>query len=382
MKWSNMFVPEFSFLKFFIRFPFYRFYARFNSPKLLPLDYNIMLTYSCNSRCKTCFIWKVYQKNPELKQKELKTSEYDKIFSSIGKNILWVTLGGGEPFLRKDLVKICRSLYQNCSPLMVHLLTNATLPKIISKKTEQILRECDFPYIKINLSLDAIGDLHDRIRGRPGNFKTFLLTYKELQKLKLKFPNLKIGIHSTLSRYNFSTFLHLYDFIKRLRPDTFMFEIAQERQEFLNLGIKPIIITSSLFSLIEEVKDKIKNDYLFKRRGLIKLLYLLSLYYYTSLKNILKKKSFPFSCYAGIASVQINPFGDVWPCAVLGNQFSFGNLRDYNYNFRRLFFSKRVEKIKRILHKKRCKCILAKSFYTSSLLHLSTYLNSFKKNLC
>ena len=72
-------------------------------PKPFVITYSV--TNSCNSRCKTCNLWKIYSDNPNLKNDELKLDEIEKIFRSFGK-IYFFNLSGGEPYLRKDLHEI------------------------------------------------------------------------------------------------------------------------------------------------------------------------------------------------------------------------------------------------------------------------------------
>jgi sulfatase maturation enzyme AslB (radical SAM superfamily) len=185
--------------------------------------------------CKTCFIWKQYKQYPLLEEKEFKTWEFEKTFQALERNPIWFVISGGEPYLRNDLVKICRAAYEYCSPQGITIPTNALLPKIIENNTKKILEQCSNTYIGINVSLDGIGEKHDYIRGIHGNFSKFIDTYQRLKKLKSEFSNLNIGIHSVISNYNIMDIVQLYNFIKTLKPDSYISEVAEERTELFNM---------------------------------------------------------------------------------------------------------------------------------------------------
>lgn len=355
-----------------ISLPAYRFWRFSGYPRLLPFTYIFMLTHKCNSKCKTCFIWKMYEEDPQLEKEELKTWEFGEIFRSIGKNIFWITLGGGEPFLRKDLVEICELIDTFCSPFILHLLSNATLPKIITKKFKAILEKCNFPHLKINLSLDGIGKKHDEIRGMKGNFKKFLLTYQKLKKLQSEFGKFKIGIHTVISSYNINLFDEILEYVLQLDPDTFIFELAERRREFLNTKSDIMPSFNEYVKLIDRSKGMIKKRFLNQRTGIVKLTQAFKLEYYNLSLRILKKKRQILPCYAGYSFCHINAFGDVWPCGVQADRLSFGNLREVNYDFRRVWFSKEADKVRKILKRSVCYCPLATVQYTNMVCNMSS----------
>jgi len=71
----------------------------------------------------------------------------------------------------------------------------------------------------------------------------------------------------------------------------------------------------------------------------------LRLEYYALVKRILKEKRQVIPCYAGFASAQIAPDGDVWMCCVRAEPI--GNLRESGYNFKKLWFSEKADRIRR-----------------------------------
>ena len=62
----------------------YKFFRTFDWPKIMPFMLTVSVTNQCNSKCKTCNIWKIYNDNPLLLEDELSLNEYDLIFKNIG----------------------------------------------------------------------------------------------------------------------------------------------------------------------------------------------------------------------------------------------------------------------------------------------------------
>jgi MoaA/NifB/PqqE/SkfB family radical SAM enzyme len=225
------------YLKLSPRILSYNIYRKTGFLKTLPISLTVSITNVCNSRCQTCNIWKLYPKDKELKkEKELELWEYEKIFSNLGKNIFWYTLSGGEPLIRKDVVDIADLMKKHNDPKILIIPTNAIQTDKILTRLKEILKIMGDSSVIINLSLDGIGKRHDEIRGVSGNFDKLMKTYKGLTDLKGNFPNLEVGIHSVVSRFNVHDIPELYLWVKEnLAPDSYICEIAENRQELFNV---------------------------------------------------------------------------------------------------------------------------------------------------
>ncbi len=162
--------------KLLSQIPKYKLFRSFGYPKMLPLNLTVSATYHCNSRCKTCNVWK-------KKVDELSLEEFDKIFKNIGHQPYWFTISGGEPFLRNDIVDICNSIYDNCKPGIINIPTNGILYQKIPKMVEEIVETCPNTKIIINISLDGIMEEHDGIRCVKNNYEKTINTYTALRQL-------------------------------------------------------------------------------------------------------------------------------------------------------------------------------------------------------
>ena len=344
----------------------YKFHRALGKLKTMPINVTISVTNMCNSRCKTCFIWRLYQDHPELRSTEFKTEEFEKTFENLGKQIFYVVITGGEPYLRQDLPRICEALCDHSDPAIMVIPTNGLLPSTIENKTKDILQRCPNTTLKINLSLDGIGDEHDEVRGVVGNFEKLLETYELLKKLKTEFSRLQIGIHTVISKFNVYKFLSLLDYVKQLNPDSYITEVAERRTELFNINkdIAPNPYHYSKF--INELSRRIRKG-LRRTQSVSKVTQALRLTYYQIAAQELRERRQIIPCYAGYASCQITPYGDVWPCCVLGYEKSMGNLREKDYDFRRIWHSKRADEVRSFIKSGKCACPLANAHYTNIL---------------
>jgi MoaA/NifB/PqqE/SkfB family radical SAM enzyme len=347
------------FLKTFL----YKSFYNFGFPKMLPMNYTVSLLYSCNSRCSTCNIWK-------KKANNLTDTEYEKIFSNIGKSPYWITFSGGEPFLRKDIVKIVTTIYKTSHPRIMNFPSNGILTKKIVSDIKNICRACPKSQIIVNLSIDGIEEEHDRIRNVENNFQDVIKTYHRLKALEIK--NLQVGIHTVISRFNVHNFSSIASYMLDLKPDSYITEIAEERIELdtMRTNITPTLLQYK--SAIDFLIHRIKHD---KYKGLSKITQAFRIEYYNLVKEILRDKKQVINCYSGISSVQISPDGDIWSCCIKAD--SKGNLRKANYDFRKLWFSPEMKKERNSIKNKECWCPLANASYTNMLLDFKTLVRVF-----
>jgi MoaA/NifB/PqqE/SkfB family radical SAM enzyme len=338
----------------------------------IPDNLTFSVTHACQSRCKTCNIWRLYLDNPKLKEKELKIDEIRKIFKNVGRqgNVYFFNISGGEPFLRQDLPEIVDAACKYLKPKVIHTPTNAILSDLILKQTRKILEvmkknKCDIPFT-IKPSFDGIGKEHDEIRGIKGNFDNFLKTYKGLKKLQKEFPNLDVGIGTVISQFNHTRIKEIMKYGKSLKPDSYINEIAEQRSELFTEKDEITPTAQEYKKAIKFFSKEIRKD-MKNKKPLVRITQAFRLVYYNLVVETLKRKTQVIPCYGGIASVHINAYGDVWPCCILGYHKSMGNLREADYNFKKIWYSKKADKIRRFIKNKKCHCPLANISYTNIL---------------
>ncbi|MFA5014652.1 MAG: radical SAM protein [Actinomycetota bacterium] len=340
------------------KIPAYIFFRRFGYPRKLPINLTLSLSYNCNSHCKTCNIYK-------KKSNELSLDEWKNIFNSLGKNAFWVTISGGEPFLRPELEKLIYSLYDICSPAIINIPTNGFLKDHIVNTVTRVAAYCKNSQIVINVSLDEIGDKHDTIRGLPGSYDKAVGTFLTLKQLNL--PNLSIGIHTVISKFNVARISQIYAQLRQLKPDSYITEIAEQRQELDTKEADIVPEYNSFSEAIDFLSQALIKDN-FNRLGKITRAFRLE--YYRMVKRILIERRQIIPCYAGFASAQISPDGDVWMCCIKAE--SIGNLRNAGLNFKKIWFSDKATTLRRGIRARECHCPLANASYTNILLNFKS----------
>ncbi|MGA2284865.1 MAG: radical SAM protein [Dehalococcoidia bacterium] len=346
--------------------PRYWLSRRVGWPKVMPVNMTVSITSACNSRCLTCNIWS--ERTPGDGD-DLTLDEFDRTFRSLGRTPYWFTISGGEPFLREDIVDICKSLYDHCRPAQINIPTNSLVWRPIAQRVAAIADYCRRSDVVINLSLDGVGAKHDELRGVKGNFDKVLRVFRQLKELNR--PNLTVGVHSVISRFNVDHFPELHDFVTtQMRPDSFVSELAEERVELGTIGKG---ITPSLEEYARAVDLMAQHSRSEAHRGRSRIIQALRREYYKLAKRYLETGAQAISCYAGWASAQIAPNGDVWSCAVRAE--SIANLRDHDFDFRRVWFSEAANKMRRSIRNQECACPLANAAFTSMLMNPRTMLD-------
>jgi len=122
--------------------------------KPVPLIVNILLTYRCNLHCDYCEVW-------QQPGDEMDTDQILRLIDEIAEaGTERLSLGGGEPMLRRDVGTIINHAKQRS--LTVNLVSNGRgIPRRIDE-----LAGLDF----LAVSLDGPAEIHDQVRGK-GAFK-------------------------------------------------------------------------------------------------------------------------------------------------------------------------------------------------------------------
>ena len=344
-----------------------------------PINLTFSVTNMCQSRCKTCSIWKVYQDDPGRFKEELSLDEIEKSFAGIGE-VYFFNISGGEPFLRRDLPQIVAAACKHLKPAVIHTPTNALLPKLIEERTAEILDVIQasgrtIPFT-IKPSFDGVGAVHDEIRGVKGNFDKVLETLSRLKKLQENRPNLEVGLGTIISKFNLAHIRETARFARDLGVDSYISEIAEQRTELFNVG-HPITLTPEEYErAIGEFNSELANQTVGNaRRGVpgssskqvAGMTHALRQVYYRYAARILKEQRQVLPCYGGSANAHISPYGDVWPCCILGYDKSMGNLRDSGYDFRAIWHSPKASEVRKLVADGKCWCPLANQAYSNIL---------------
>ncbi|MBL7147197.1 MAG: radical SAM protein [Nanoarchaeota archaeon] len=303
------------------------------------------ITNRCDSKCKHCFYWKNLGKGEELSLD--KTNRISKSME----NFHFLSLSGGEPFLREDIPELCHVFYTQNKVRDISIPTNSMQPEKILELTKKILAKCPEAKVSLNISLDGLEDMHDKTRGVKGAFKKTIQNIKNLSELKETNSNLILNISTVISNVNIGELEKLINFVKNnVKVDNHSFEILRGSPK--DTGFRPI--NAPQFKKLKKLM--IANNYFyFKNKGSLKAWYLKKRlnYFFDQQYRVLNNQNWEIPCLAGKVMAVIEPNGEVKPCELLD---SIGNLKDFDYDFKKLLKSKKSKKMKQWIKKTECSC--------------------------
>jgi MoaA/NifB/PqqE/SkfB family radical SAM enzyme len=166
---------------------------------------SLEITHRCICRCMMCNIWKISHQTTELSMHQWADLLTDPCFS----NLIELDITGGEPFLNEDLPSFFGAIKfqrQSCLKQLksIAVTTNAILTHRVLTFTESILNILEGTGIQLVLAcaMDAADTLHDNIRNYPGAFQKMQATLAGLLKIRERFPNLILGLKTTILPVN------------------------------------------------------------------------------------------------------------------------------------------------------------------------------------
>ncbi len=343
------------------KIPLYWSFYRLGVPRLLPFSLVVSVSYRCNSKCRTCDVWR-------KPNDDLTLDEWTRVFEHVGHPV-YLTFTGGEPFLRKDLAEMVTAAYQHCRPEYITIPTNGLLTPRIAEGVDAICTAAPQSKIGINLSLDGIGAEHDDMRNGPGNWDRAMATWQALGELKRKHPNLVLSVHTVISKFNIARFREIYAGLQPLAPDSYITEMAEERVELDTVG-KDITPPARDYAPIADFLSA--HAHASAARGAARVTQVFRARYYQLAKRYLVERRQVIPCFAGWASGHIAPNGDVWSCCIRAQPV--GNLRTTNYDLRPLWFEQvgTLRRLRRSIATGECACPMANAAYANMLLHPPT----------
>lgn len=311
---------------------------------IIPREVLLAITYKCDSRCKTCGIWKKYQKDPEMADNELNLEEFKK-FIRTNNELKVIGITGGEPFSRKDLYDIIIHLDQK--GYSTGCTTNAIDVVHIMKETQKILNTLSgqAPFY-LQISVDGLGETHNYIRGIEGNFNNAVKLLKWCMEQSVKYSFFRVaGVSHTLTNSNHQ---HLDEFIKffvglGLTHEQISFRPVSYSSVYYGntQNSETINNTQNILSVVE----LIRNKYSYYNKDL----------FYKGMINYLENPDKrTIKCYAGTTFCYIDPYWNVYPCIFL--DLCMGNLRDYDFDFESLLLDGKAKIAKERVRKSNCNC--------------------------
>jgi MoaA/NifB/PqqE/SkfB family radical SAM enzyme len=206
----------------------WRNYSASSTPPFLILFINSI----CNQKCEHCFYWKNLNRRDDLSK--------DEIFAlsrSLGR-IETLNLSGGEPFLRPEFGEICRQFIRHNQVRQIYVPTNGYFAERTVAQVTETLKEKDLDLFVAEISLDGVGEFHNRFRGSPGAFDKAMQTYDALVKIQEADPRLRIHSISTATHVNMDEIRRLTTYLYNRCPKMDHHNLAMIRGDRKNPSLQ------------------------------------------------------------------------------------------------------------------------------------------------
>jgi MoaA/NifB/PqqE/SkfB family radical SAM enzyme len=322
------------------------------------VNLTVSVTYNCPSRCKTCDIW---QKHVD----DLSLDEYGRIFPTLEKVPVWVTISGGDQFIRKDLAEIVALIRRQIEPGIINIPMNGVIEGRIFELLPKVAEASVGSQLVLNLSVDEIGEAHDELRGAPGNWEKLLRVAALIRDLKASYDHVVLGVHTVVSRFNVARIPAIEREARAVfKPDSYITEVAENRVELKTIDKEISPTNDDYRRAVAHLKNTIKAHR--SNNPVARLVESLRLEYYDLAAQILEEKRQVIDCYAGWASAHLAPDGNLWGCCTRAE--SLGNLRDFDYDFRTVWLGPQANAFRESVRRHECSCPLANASYTNLLL--------------
>lgn len=246
----------------------------------IPLSVHMDITWRCNERCVHCYL-------DHDGKGEMSSGEIKEVIHELAEcGTLFLTISGGEPFLRRDCFEILE--YARSLRFSVKLKTNAVM---IGAEEAAHLRRIGVESVQISLYSHR-PEVHDAITKLPGSFRR---TSAGIRNLKAS--GMKVSIANVLMKYNRRDAMAVKALAGKLGVEftidpTITPKLNGDRS-ILNLGItegelEEVMHAAEFVGDVDEFCNPTS----------------------TVSEDILEG----YSCSAGHSLAYISPCGDVYPC--------------------------------------------------------------------
>ena len=324
-----------------------------------PIQIINFITSRCNMRCPHCF----YKNTLDKKDPgEMNLEVIDKYTKNFG-TVLWYGLGGGEPFLRKDIYKLYSIVHKNCSPKFFTIPTNGWYTERLFVSVLRMLQYTrgKSPLV-IQFSIDGYQKGHNEIRGEK-SYERMSASLKKLKPLTKIYKNLQLSIITVVTNENRDIYPEFIDHLASFKTNQISINIV--RHESLDHPPLPVETVEKYKLAVERYEEYLKKD---KMKSFTffgsKLMRLKEALQKDLIYDVARNNKFVTPCTAGDLSYVVWEDGRVNACEVLHD--TIGNITDKDTN-KSFFQSKKAVELRKKIKDTKCKCTYECAMTTNTL---------------
>jgi MoaA/NifB/PqqE/SkfB family radical SAM enzyme len=319
----------------------------------------LYVTSRCNARCRMCFNWDGMGRRRTREPHTL--PELTRLAASM-RLLPQLTLSGGEPLLRDDLIEIIKAFYREAHTRFFTVPTNALLPHEVENLINGFTRECPDGFLNLCLPFHGTEKTHDDIMGVRGSYARRNETYTVIQEARKAHPNVSCVLNCVLSSFNHAEYKEIVDLaIGEFSAAPLGIAYARGKMHEKEAAQFPL------------ESYKAMHEYLARRhtpkKGLnpyTRIQEASAGQYRDTVSGVIEGRITRLNCRAGTRLLVVFDDGSVYPCETLetlgacpspeiGNA-CMGNLHDFDYDLARLLDSEQAARVTHWIRTHACAC--------------------------
>ena len=317
----------------------------------LPQTLILFVTARCNARCDFC-LYKESVEHPTRRSEELTVDEVERIARAYGP-LHYLALSGGEPFVRRDVDRLCQAFVDHCGTSVVEIPSNFSYGDSMVAAVGNLVRANPDVVVELQVSIDDLGARHDESRRVEGLYATAVANAQRLAELRVEHPNLVVKANVVWLPSNSS---RIEEVVRGVRED---FGVDRVHLTYPHLrmpaeGASPEV--RSDYARFRDVADRVVAS-----TGSRRDLYTLPMRAAKLASNrmieaaVAGERPLGERCEAGRHLVVLDERGEVFPCEVVWE--SVGNVRDHDHDIGAVLGGERYARFReRYLGDSPCNC--------------------------
>lgn len=323
----------------------------------------VFVSDKCWMKCSHCWFNEDW-KEQHLRNEPLSFDEYRRLAQSIPR-VAFLSITGGEAFHRADIAELATMFCKTTRVGRYQIPTSGYRVDKIVADTEVMLKSNPGVPLRIDVSLDGTRDVHNQIRRVRDGFEHALQTLAALTRLKARYAYFDVGVITTISHANQHVLPELAALVERVHDGEWMINIARGiGRDAMAVDVDPAAYRWAH----EHVRGRIERGGFRGHSGHLAGTWLTA-------KNAARREIIldiiagrreGGGCTAGSAAGVIQSDGTVKVCEMIDEPL--GNLRDFDFDLRRIWQSGQARAMRRDIQASRCQCTQECFLSTSMLL--------------